>query len=51
MRPNLLGMEWAKARIPVKEGVIEVELQLGGKPKVVVPEGCTVKINGNIAVR
>ncbi len=44
LRPHLLGMEWAKARIPVKEGIIEVMLKRGEKPKVVAPEGCRVEV-------
>ena len=44
LHPDLLGMEWAKAGIPVKEGMIEVVLQRGEKPKVVAPKGCRVEV-------
>ncbi len=40
--PNLLGMEWAKGRIPVKEGFIEVELRAGEKPVVKCSRGIKV---------
>ncbi len=44
LSPNLINMNWAKGRIPVKEGYIEVELQKGKAPVVRAPKGCSVKV-------
>lgn len=45
IKPNLMGMKWAKGKIPVKEGVITIEIHAGKKPFVTYPKGCQVDIN------
>lgn len=50
--PDLLHLDWAKGRIPVKEGFIYLNLNKNGKSEVEIPAGCqvTVNFNGKILV-
>jgi len=44
LRPTLYQMNYAKGRIPVKEGFIEVDFQKNGTSRVSIPAGCSVKV-------
>ncbi len=45
LTPNLLHLDWAKGRIPVKEGFIYIKLDKSGQNEVEIPEGCQVTVN------
>jgi hypothetical protein len=45
LTPNLLHLDWAKGRIPVKEGFIHINLQKNGHCEVEIPAGCQVTVN------
>ena len=42
IRPQLLHLDWARARIPVKEGFIDVYISKTGQYDVSYPKGCKV---------
>jgi len=44
LKPNLMDMNWAKGRIPVKEGFIQLELNKTGISTVEIPDNCIVKL-------
>ena len=44
LTPTLYQMNYAKGRIPVKEGFIEVDFQKNGPSTVTIPAGCVVKV-------
>jgi len=43
-QPDLIGMDWAKGRIPVSQGFIEVDLKADGPSTVTIPAGCKLRI-------
>lgn len=45
LTPNLLHLDWAKGRVPVKEGFIHISLQKNGQCEVEIPAGCQVTVN------
>ena len=45
LTPDLLHLDWAKGRIPVKEGFIYISLNKNGECEVEIPAGCQVTIN------
>lgn len=45
LTPRLLHLDWAKGRIPVKEGFISISLNKQGTNEVEIPAGCQVTIN------
>ena len=47
LTPHLLHLDWAKGRIPVKEGFIHISLQKDGQCEVEIPAGCQVTVNWN----
>ncbi len=44
LRPDLLNLNWAKGRIPVKEGYINVNFTKQGTCSVEIPENCVVNL-------
>lgn len=44
IRPQLLHLDWVKARIPIKEGFIEVYIRKDGTCDVKAPKGCRVNV-------
>lgn len=44
LSPQLIDMEWARGRIPVKEGFISYEFRREGSSSIDIPDGCTVSI-------
>ena len=45
LSPNLLNLDWAKGRIPVKEGFIHISLTKNGTSEIEIPVGCQLTIN------
>ena len=46
LEPDLIGMAWAKGRIPVSQGFIEVDLHAEGLSTVTIPAGCKLSVAG-----
>lgn len=46
LEPDLIGMAWAKGRIPVSQGFIEVDLHAEGLSTVTIPAGCKFSVAG-----
>ena len=44
LKPDLLHLDWAKGRIPVKEGFISISLKKNGESEVEIPAGCLLTI-------
>lgn len=44
IRPDLMGLSWAKGRIPTCHGYITLSLQEDGKSTISVPDGVKVKV-------
>lgn len=47
LRPDLIDLNWAKGRIPVKEGYITIDLTRNGLCSVEIPHNCTVRLYTN----
>ncbi|MCD7852108.1 MAG: hypothetical protein LUH63_21755, partial [Parabacteroides sp.] len=45
LKPQLLDLEWAKGRIPLKEGYINLDIRRSGTSYIEIPENCTVSLN------
>ena len=45
LTPDLLHLDWAKGRIPVKEGFIYISLKKNGECEVEIPDGCLLTVN------
>ncbi len=45
--PDMLHLNRIDARIPVKEGVIELHLRKGARSQITIPAGCSVRIVDN----
>lgn len=43
LQPDLLDLEWANIRFPVKEGFITLKLRKEGFDEIEIPSGCTVE--------
>ncbi len=39
LKPQLLGLEWAKIKIPTPKGIISIEMRKGEKPHIRIPDG------------
>ena len=46
LEPDLVGMPWARGRIPLSQGFLEVALQAEGPCTVTVPSGCRLTVGG-----
>lgn len=47
-QPDLIGMSWAKGRIPVSQGFIEVNLKADGPSTVTIPAGCKLRVGKKV---
>ncbi len=50
-RPDLMGMDWAKGRIPIKEGFVHLDIRKNGKSTIEIPSGCIVYLYEGSAVK
>lgn len=44
LAPQLMDLDWVKARIPVKEGFIKLNIQRTGTSTIDIPAGCVVHL-------
>lgn len=44
LKPELLDLDWAKGRIPLKEGYINIDIKKNGTSCIEIPENCTVNL-------
>lgn len=44
LSPQLLDLEWAKGRIPLKEGFIKLDIRRNGISHIEIPSSCTVSL-------
>lgn len=44
IRPELLELRWVNAKIPVKEGVIELKLKADGESEICLPAKCRIEL-------
>lgn len=46
LEPDLIGMPWARGRIPVSQGFLELELYSNAPCTVTIPAGCKLSVAG-----
>ena len=45
LKPELLDLEWAKGRIPLKEGYINIHINKAGTSYIEIPENCIISLD------